>query len=78
MKKSFNNLSPKQIERLAEKNRLASQKAGLVEEEKEKRGMKEKKKGDRDYMYVDRSEDPSIMKADHQTIFQEMKRKPFS
>lgn len=74
MKKFSNNLTPKQIKRLAEKNRLASQKQRLVEEEKDKRGMKGKKKRD----YVDRSEDPSVMTADHRTIFQEMKQKPFS
>ena len=77
MKKSFNNLSTKQIERLAEKNRLASQKQRLVEEEKNKRGT-EKKKVKRDYVQVDRSKDPSVKEADHRTIFNAMKQKPFS
>ena len=77
MKKSFSNLSTKQIERLAKKNRLASQKQRLVEEEKNKRGTKEKKVK-RDYVYVDRSEDPSVKESDHRTIFNAMKQKPFS
>jgi len=78
MKKSFSNLTQKQIERLAEKNRLASQKERLVEAEKDKRGMTGKKKTKRDYVYVDRSEDPSVRSADHRTIFKEMKQRPFS
>lgn len=77
MKKSFSNLSTKQIERLAEKNRLASQKQRLVEEEKDKRGVVGKKVK-RDYVYVDRLEDPSVKEADHRTIFNAMKQKPFS
>ena len=77
MKKSFNNLSAKQIEQLANKNRLASQKQRLVEKEKEKRGMTGKTKV-KNYVYVDRSEDPSVMGASHRTIFNAMKQRPFS
>ena len=75
--KKFSNLSPKQIERLAEKNRAKSQDQRLVEEEKEKRG-KGKKGQEKKHVYVDRSEDPSVMSASHRTIFNEMKQKPFS
>lgn len=78
MKKSFSRLNTKQIEQLAEKNRLASQTQRLVEEEKDKRGRVGKKKVKKDYVYVDRSEDPSIAGAGHRTIFNAMKKKPFS
>ena len=73
MKKDFSNMTPKQIERLAIKNREQSQSA--LDEELNKRGIK---KTDRSRQtYVDRSVDPSIIHSDHHTIFQEMKKKPY-
>ena len=70
-------MSTKQIEQLAKKNRLASQKQRLVEEEKDKRGMTGKMKVKK-HVYVDRSEDPLVMGASHRTIFNAMKKRPFS
>ena len=77
MNKPFKVMSTKQIEQLAKKNRLASQKQRLVEEEKDKRGMTGKMKVKK-HVYVDRSEDPLVMGASHRTIFNAMKKRPFS
>ncbi len=78
MKKSFRNLTPQQIVRLAEKNRMASEKNRLVDIEKGKRGMKGQAKSKKKHVYVDRSEDPSVKNADHRSIFQTMKQRPYS
>lgn len=74
MPKTFKDLTPQQVENLARKNREKS--LNEVDEEYEKRGIKKQNKNKT--VYVDRSEDPEIMRAGHQTIFQEMKKKPYS
>jgi len=73
MGKTFKDLSPKQVEALARKNREASQQE--VNEELKKRGVDKKKQIS--YVYVDRSEDPKISNADHRSIFKEMKKRPY-
>ena len=74
MKKDFKNLTPKQIEILAIKNRENSR-SEMVDEELAKRGIKKSKEKKR--VYVDRSVDVPIMNSDHQTLFREMKKKPY-
>jgi hypothetical protein len=67
-------MSLKQIQQLAEKNRRASK--DEMDAEMKKRGITSSKKK-KNYVHVDRSEDPSIRTAGHRTIFQEMKKKPY-
>ena len=74
MTKDFKNLTPKQIELLAIKNREASRNE-MLDEELDKRGIKKTKKNKG--VYVDRSVDPTIGGADHRTLFKEMKKKPY-
>ena len=75
MAKDFKNMSLIQIQRFAEKNRMASK--DEMDAEMKKRGITPSKKK-KNYTFVDRSDDPKIISAGHRTIFQEMKRKPFS
>ena len=75
MTKNFKNMSLVQIQQLAEKNRMASK--NEMDAEMKKRGITPSKKK-KNYTFVDRSDDPKIISASHRTIFQEMKRKPFS
>lgn len=66
-------LTTKQLEKLATKNREASQKK--FREEQEKRGVdKPKETG---YIYVNRSVDPKFEDVDHRSLFREMKKKPY-
>jgi hypothetical protein len=69
----FKNLTPKQIELLAIKNREASR--SQTNEEKEKRGGKKTKV--KRTVYVDRTTDPTFDGIDHRSLFKEMKKKPF-
>jgi len=72
MTKSFKDMSIKQIEKLARKNRESSQKE--VDKEYEKRGLdKSKRIG---YTYVDKSKDGNIKDAHHSEIFNVMKKRP--
>jgi len=70
--KSFKNMSIKQIERLAKKNREASEKE--LNSEYKKRGVDKQAKIS--YTYVDRSEDVSFKDASHSDIFNEFKKRP--
>ena len=72
--KDFSNLSPKQIDRLAQKNREASEQR--LKEEQTKRGQSPKKPKKRE-VYVDRSEDPRFSGVSHQQLFREMSKPPF-
>ena len=70
--KSFQNMSIKQIENLAKKNREASE--NELGAEYKKRGIDKQKKIS--YTYVDRSEDVSFKDAHHSEIFNEFKKRP--
>ena len=72
MPKTFKDLTPQQVENLARKNREKS--LNEANEEYEKRGIKKQKK--KKQVYVDRSEDPEIMRSSHTKIFTEMQKKP--
>ena len=74
MTKDFKNLTPKQVELLAIKNRESSRNK-MLDEELDKRGIKKSKKNKG--VYVDRSVDPPIEGANHHTLFREMKKKPY-
>ena len=67
-------LTPKQIERLAIKNRDAAEKARKAE--LAKRGVDSSK--ERKYVHVDRSVDPRFDDIDHRSLFREMKKPPYS
>ena len=75
MTKNFKNMSVEQIRQLAEKNRQASRTE--MDAEMKKRGITQSKTKTK-YVHVDRSEDPKISQADHRTIFNAMKKLPYS
>lgn len=75
MTKNFKNMSLKQLQQFAEKNRISSK--TCADEEYEKRGITKGKQKKRE-VYVDRSEDPKIKSTDHRTLFTAMKKAPFS
>lgn len=66
-------LTTKQIERLAIKNRKAAE--DRLRGEQAKRGVDKTKK--RDYVYVNRTVDERFADVDHRSLFREMKKPPF-
>jgi len=67
-------LTPKQIERLAIKNREAAEQR--LKGEQDKRGTEHRK--DRKTVYVERTSDPAFEDMSHQQLFNVMKKPPFS
>jgi len=73
MKKTFENMTPAQVIRLAKQNREKSQ-TESTSDDYSRRNVKKAKR--RSHVYVDRSVDPSFIDADASTIFNEMKKRP--
>ena len=73
MKKTFENMTPAQVIRLAKQNREKSQTESTSDDYSRRNVKKAKQKS---YVYVDRSVDPSFIDADADTIFNEMKKRP--
>ena len=72
--KSFKNMTPQQVERLARLNKERSEKD--LESEKDARGLDKSKK--RSYTnYVDRSVDPDIEDASADQMFRIMSKRPY-
>lgn len=66
-------LTPKQIERLANKNRKEAE--DRLRGEQAKRGVDKAKK--RDYVFINRAVDERFADVDHRSLFREMKKPPF-
>jgi len=73
MKKTFENMTPAQVIRLAKQNREKSQTESTSDDYSRRNIKKAKRKST---AYVDRSVDPSFIDADASTIFNEMKKRP--
>lgn len=73
--KSFQEMNPKQIAALAEKNRRESQ--DQSREEYEKRGL-EPPKEKKNYVNVDRSEEVTFKYGSREAIFRIMSKRPYT